>query len=131
MALSIDWRGNRPPASAPHHAARGRYTDEQLAELDRLFEPLPGLAGAGDNGDIDAVTQALQGWQSYQDAERRFRLENESRPVAPFVSGNKSAFRRGRRSGRDSLRIPLSANSKSAASSVSAPTGRTGLNIPL
>lgn len=130
MALSIDWRGNRPPASAPHLAARDRYTNEQLAELDRLFEPLPGLAGAGDNGDIGAVTQALQGWNAYQEAERRFRLENESRPTAPFVSGNRSAFRRGRRSGRDSLRIPL-ASPSSSSSSAATRAGHTGLNIPL
>lgn len=129
--MQIDWRGNRPPGTAPHAAARDRYTAEQLSELDRLFEPLPGLAGAGDNGDIGAVTQALQGWQSYQDAERRFRLENESRSVAPFVAGNRSAFRRGRRSGRDSLRIPLASSSSSSSSPASTRAGHTGLNIPL
>lgn len=119
------------PTTAPHAGARDRYTAEQLAELDRLFAPLPGFVNSAEIGDLYASAQAYQGWQNYQAATERFRLENESRPVAPFVPGNRSAFRRGRRSGRDSLRIPLASSSSSSSSPASARADYTGLNIPL
>lgn len=132
----IDWGIlGRPPDAAPHSSRRDRYNVEQLAELDRLWEPVvPSRDGLEKRDGFKSLGKGLKNfasaWGAYAKAEEDFRKLNESTPVAPFVPGNRAAFRRGRRSGRDSLRIPLSSPSPSSSAS-SFRSGATGLNIPL